>query len=218
MIPMKTPRREGVEEKKEEDAAEGTDQPISPRKSQSQENDEQERRHGFQAQVQNLASVVFGSCGTAIEAASMFVQGQACDQWQKDEPANNSPNGIPRKHEPPPLSIADELRKLAAMEGRPFPPVPPSGPRAADIPKYLGEDAVRSFEDDNISAISQHTLEEMAKNGIVHPATQRMIREKQQRQEQQGESKQARSSSPTRTHNTNSSTARRKREAAQAQV
>jgi hypothetical protein len=43
----------------------------------------------------------------------------------------------------------------------------PNKRRKADIPKYLGEQAIaNSFDDDNISAISQHTLDDMyAKHG-----------------------------------------------------
>mmetsp|Transcript_18895 Transcript_18895/g.39147 ORF Transcript_18895/g.39147 Transcript_18895/m.39147 type:complete len:324 (-) Transcript_18895:271-1242(-) len=78
--------------------------------------------------------------------------------------------------EPPPLSIADELRQLAAKAGMPM-MAPPRG----NVPKFLGEDAIDSFEDDNISAISQHTLEEMARRnknsdarmpGLLHPLCQ----------------------------------------------
>jgi hypothetical protein len=38
-----------------------------------------------------------------------------------------------------------------------------------DIPRYLAEQAVNSFEeDDNISAISQHTIDELTRQGIRH--------------------------------------------------
>jgi hypothetical protein len=80
----------------------------------------------------------------------------------------------------PALSIADELRQLAIAEGRnPNAHPVPQAPRSSDIPKFLGEDAVHSIDDDNISAISQHTLEDMARRGynavqqqqhpVVHP-------------------------------------------------
>jgi hypothetical protein len=181
---MKVPRREGVEEKKDEDVHL---QALSPSMlSQSQENDEQERIHGFQAQVENFANIIFGSCGTVIEAASKFVESRTCSQWEKRESAPS--------HAPAPLSIAEELRKLAEKEGRSFLPQLPNGPIAPDIPKYLGEDAVHSFEDDNISAISQHTLEELAANGTMQPVkTRRMIRNHQKTSQQPGPS------SPTET-------------------
>lgn len=75
-----------------------------------------------------------------------------------------------------PLSIAEELRQLAIAEGQnPNAPLhQPQQPRSTDIPRFLGEDAVHSIDDDNISAISQHTLEEMTRRGQhvhhhVHP-------------------------------------------------
>jgi hypothetical protein len=165
------PRRDGVEEKKEDDL-ELDLLPLSPRISQSQENEEEERKHGFQAQVENFAKIIFGSCGQAMEAASTFVEGKACipRPWQPQ-----GGNLSPRQPQPEALSIADELRKLAAQEGRRF--ELPIQPRAADIPKFLGEEAVQSFEDDNISAISQHTLEDMARNGIIHPVSQQYLRQ-----------------------------------------
>ena len=67
----------------------------------------------------------------------------------------------------PPLSIAEELRLLSAQQQEQNNKNQQShadyAPRAAGIPKFLGEDAVYSFDDDNISAISQQTLEEMAR-------------------------------------------------------
>lgn len=155
----------GVEEKKEE----SEDSPKSLRNPQSSEildDDDDEQKHGFQARLQTFASSILGSCGSAIEAAACFVQHQTC-KWPMQATAEHEfPPGQPAK---PPLSIADELRRLAAMEGRPF----PVGTRRADIPKFLGEDAVYDWEDDNISAISQHTLEEMARHGVIHPTYRR---------------------------------------------
>ena len=183
---MVTPKPEGVEENKEEDPPMAANQQISPRISKSQENDEQERTHGFQAQMQNLVEFIFGSCGQALEAASVFAQGQGCDpRWQQQPPAHRQAHAphVPTSPQPQPLSIADELRQLAAKEGRPFPEMLPVHPRAADIPRFLGEDAVRSFEDDEVSAISQHTLEEMARNGIVHPVSKRILQHQQQQRD-----------------------------------
>lgn len=185
-------RREGVEEKKE-DGLERTaggeygNNTVSPRLSKSQENDEEERKHGFQAQVENFAKTVFGSCGTALGVASLFGEGDCSNCQTPFWPTPHGPecHRVGRADEEevlPALSIADELRRLAALEGRAF---PDPGPRAADIPRFLGEEAVRSFEDDNISAISAHTLEELAENGIVHPVSQRLLRQHQYHQQQQ---------------------------------
>ena len=52
--------------------------------------------------------------------------------------------------------------------------------RRADIPRFLGEEAVYSFDDDNISAISQHTLEEMTRHGIKHPVRRKLSSESSQ--------------------------------------
>lgn len=127
--------------------------------------DDEEQTYGFQAQLQAFTKAVFGTCGLALEAASMFMQQQGC-RW----PLNSSANQSPQDGANPPLSIADELRRLAMREGR---TAQPHGTRTADIPKFLGEDHVYSFEDDNISALSQHTLEEMARHGVVHPSHRR---------------------------------------------
>ena len=59
----------------------------------------------------------------------------------------------------PALSIAEELRQLALQQQAPQ--IHPEFAAPRDIPKFLGEEA--GFDDDNISAISQHTLEEMAR-------------------------------------------------------
>lgn len=149
----------GVEEKKD-------DEPIlAPTDQQSPmpagDNDPyNEQTDGFQAQVQNLANTILGSCGNAL---SFLVPSDGGCRWPgTNEPARAVPHPAAAKA---PLSIADELRNLAAKEGRVF----GGGMRRADIPRFLGEEAVYSFEDDNISAISQHTLEEMTKHGIRHP-------------------------------------------------
>lgn len=117
---------------------------------------------GFRAQLEEFSKFFLGSCGNAWEAASSVIRDKTC-RWHGNH--NGSP--IARQQQlhqqdvvvppPPPLSIADELKRLAAQQ----PQVVPR--RAADIPRFLGEDAVYSFEDDNVSAISQHTLEEMAR-------------------------------------------------------
>jgi len=183
----------GVEEKKED-----TEQ-LSPktlkRRSSSQESGEKEEEEetGFRALLESFAQSIFGSCGSAIEAASFFVQGQGC-RWPvgRENPTRERPTR-------PPLSIAEELKRLAMQEGEAV----QRGYRAADIPKFLGEDAVYSFEDDNISAISQNTLEEMSRNGIVHPMCRR-----------HSQHSVGRPPSPTRTtsSSTNSSKERRKRD------
>ena len=149
----------GVEEKKDD----SMDNNLSPhvlRNGQSSSEDvelDDEQTHGFQAQWKKFADAVFGSCGSAIEAASYFVQQQGC-RWPSQPPVDT-----PEMHRPP-LSIAEELRKLAQRDGRIF--QAPST-RPADIPKFLGEEAVYSFEDDNISALSHNTLEDMARHGVV---------------------------------------------------
>jgi hypothetical protein len=162
-------KKGGVEERKEDDYGQSAP-PLnllssgSPRVKSASEaiGREDDDAQSFGASVENIAKAIFGSCGQAVEAASYMVQGQC--RW----PGNESP----RRDEgaKPALSIAEELKKLALKEGRPFPTPPVCNERTAGIPKFLGEDAVYSFEDDNISAISQHTLEEMvARNGVLHP-------------------------------------------------
>lgn len=187
---MQNLRQEGVEEKK--DDTEELVHPLSPRATQSQDNDEDEQKHGFQAQMKNFARAIFGSCGTAMEAASVFVGGDGCSpRWPAARPSSQQENHLPTIPQPPPLSIADELRQLAAKEGRPFPPQP-YHPRTEGIPKFLGEEAVNSFEEDDISAISQHTLEEMiARDGMSVPERMRqhkqsyLQKQAQMQQEQQ---------------------------------
>lgn len=154
----------GVEEKKE-------DEPPSPRMlrtvTDSESTDDEER--GFRAQMEAFAQGLLGSCGSALEAASFFVQERGCRWPMPDErnPCNPNMAMDRRKTAKPPLSIADELRRLAMAEGRDI--SAPLPRERADIPRFLGEEAVYSFEDDNISAISQHTLEEIARRGILHP-------------------------------------------------
>lgn len=118
----------------------------------------------FRDHCEDFARAIFGSCGSAMEAASFFLQNQGC-KWPSGGDVS------PGKNSKPPLSIAEELGKLAMQEGR-YPPDGFKAERPADIPKFLGEHAVKSFEDDNISAISANTLEEMARKGIVHPYCQ----------------------------------------------
>ena len=153
----------GVEEKKEDGA-------LSPHsmheKAETDSTDEEES--GFRAQMEAFAKGVFGSCGNAIEAATFFVQEKGC-RWPVPADKNPCNPSMPkgRGNGRQPLSVAEELRKLAMAEGRDISaPLPRERP---DIPRFLGEEAVYSFEDDNISAISQHTLEEMARRGIIHP-------------------------------------------------
>lgn len=122
-----------------------------------------EQEDGFQAQMEGLARSIIGSCGQALSCLVPTGDNQ-CKSWVDGGPC--SPPQVPQ---PAPLSIADELRKLATKEGRVF----GGGMRRADIPRFLGEEAVYSFDDDNISAISQHTLEEMARHGIKYPVRRR---------------------------------------------
>ena len=130
----------------------------------------------FQEQLQQIARSVLGGCGSAMEAVTFFVQD--C-RWPLHMPPDDQGymNGAhdPMQHRSqqhytrtpaPPLSIAQELQKLAAQTPKP-------SVRSTDIPKFLGEEAVYPFEDDNISCLSQHTLEEMAIRGGLqhHPNT-----------------------------------------------
>jgi len=155
----------GVEEKKDDSSMDAFSPPAGATTRNDSSNnlngedegdavvaEDDEHATGFQAQLHAFADAVFGSCGTAIEAAADFVQQQGCRWGAKRNKKTDDGDG---QHDAkPPLSIADELRRLAAIEGRPFPY--PANTRSADIPKFLGEDAL---DDDNISAISQHTLE-----------------------------------------------------------
>lgn len=122
---------------------------------------------GFRAQLEEFSKFFLGSCGTVWDAASSVIRDKTC-RWNNGATAaaGGAAAGAVAVHKPPAppaLSIADELKRLAAQQ----PQVVPR--RAADIPRFLGEDAVYSFEDDNVSAISQHTLEEMARRGPVDP-------------------------------------------------
>ena len=107
--------------------------------------------HSFTSQLDSLVKTMFGSCTNALEAASFFVQergGGAC-RWPLHGAAQSSKEknaaNNPVRPAAPPLSIADELRRLAIAEGR-DPDARYQPPRPADIPKFLGEDAVYSFE------------------------------------------------------------------------
>lgn len=160
----------GVEEKKEEetnayppDAAKKIEALHRPRGSSSENSAPfDEEQDGFQTQFQNIATSVFGSCGQALSC--LVPSGELHCRW----PSAADPTP-PRFTPPAPLSIADELQKLAVKEGRIF----GGGMRRADIPRFLGEEAVYSWDDDNISAISQHTLEDMARHGIKYPVRRR---------------------------------------------
>jgi hypothetical protein len=148
----------GVEEKKEDEpeilfpkANTHLQSPLSDGAAAAGDhNDTVEETEGcFQSQVQNFATTVLSSCGNALSFLG----------WPGTSTQHRG--AVPRA----PLSITEELRKLAAKEGRVF----GGGMRRADIPRFLGEEGVYSFEDDNISAISQNTIEEMAKHGIKYP-------------------------------------------------
>lgn len=166
----------GVEEKKDEEAVvlspsslqpqSGQHRPSSflpPRNEDVVEVPSEATNAGFQDHIEKFAKSIIESCGSAV---SFLLRGgeEGC-QWPG---GGGDPNRIRRRSAAPanpPLSITEELRKLAEAEGRVF----GGGMRRADIPRFLGEEAVYSFDDDNISAISQHTLEEMTKHGIKHP-------------------------------------------------
>lgn len=199
----------GVEETKQED--DGNDlppfSPLSVPHRQSSiippdaSNEKPAERHdeSISERLHSLAKSVLCSCGQALS----FV-GDGC-RW----PAEKGPvvpgrppeslHGAGRPH----LSITNELRALAAKEGRVF----GGGMRRADIPRFLGEDAVYSFEDDNISAISQNTLEELSKHGIKYP-----IRRKISSVDSE-EAAAAEPPSPTRTFSASSGSDDRKTEA-----
>jgi hypothetical protein len=179
----------GVEEKKEEPLSPPSYRPQripkrfsgeeEPTMNTSTSTDDRSVRSHWE----RLSRFFTGSCGNALEAASLFVQGQSC-RWPGDlfgnsgnnananNNGNNNNNMDNRSDGKPQLSIAEELRLLAIKEGR-YPGEPLQTERRGDIPRFLGEDAVYSFEDDDVSALSQHTLEEMARNGVVHPLCRR---------------------------------------------
>jgi hypothetical protein len=174
----------GVEEKKDDDVDQHQQDDLLPEHSESRSDEKDEQTTGIQAQLQNLAKALLGGCGMAIEAVSFFVQdcrwpGHHNNNTTHNHHNTNDPLGvyarnlfqdhsIPSRHHTPflqprpppqPLSIAKELQKLAT---------PRPNLRSTDIPKFLGEEAVYSFEDDNISCLSQHTLEEMANSMRVN--------------------------------------------------
>lgn len=168
----------GVEEKKVDDVFDQPqhDSTDSPHVAANESMDHsQGGARNFQEHLQQLAKTVLGGCGTAMEAVTFFVQD--C-RWPSHVPPDEQGymNGDhdalqrPQQHytrtPAPPLSIAQELQKLAAQAPKP-------SVRSTDIPKFLGEEAVYPFEDDNISCLSQHTLEEMALRGGLphHPNT-----------------------------------------------
>lgn len=141
----------GVEEEKEE-CLEGVQAGVfSQQQTASPETGT--GNHGFRAQLESLAQTLYGGCGYVMQVMISSCQVSICLHPQP-----------PPQAPPPPLSIADEMRLLAAMA-----PAPPVVPPRGDIPKFLGEDAVYSFEDDNISAISAHTLEEMEHSNKEQP-------------------------------------------------
>ena len=156
----------GVEEAKE-------DEPFSPlsfphrntslvqhtAQERQPSNDEDEDRGSktLPQQIQQLANQVMVSCGAALSVVS-----DGCAKWPPNPPEGPVAES---QHGKVPLSIADELRKLAVKEGRVF----GGGMRHKDIPRFLAEDAVYLFEDDDVSAISQNTLEEMMRHGIKYP-------------------------------------------------
>lgn len=152
----------GVEEAKEEEPQHLLHNRESMESSEKAESNSHEK--GLRAQLEEF---ILGSCGSVVEGLGCRWTNVASDNNNH----NNTPNYQPHQEQPmpparPALSIAEELKRLAAQE------MPVFRPRAPDIPRFLGEDAVYSWDDDNVSAISQHTLEEMARKGLVHPICQ----------------------------------------------
>lgn len=136
-------------------------------------NTNQPKQDGFKAHIQNFVKSIIESCESVVTFLARGGEG-GCP-WPGSGGVT-SPNRRPAAVVHPPLSITEELRKLAESEGRVF----GGGMRRADIPRFLGEEAVYSFDDDNISAISQHTLEEMTKHGIKHPVRRKLSSESSQ--------------------------------------
>ena len=142
------------------------------------------KRDGFQAHIQNVVRTIVESCESVV--TFLVRGGEGGCPWPGNTNNSGGVGGVTStNHRPmaaaavfnnPPLSITEELRQLAAAEGRVF----GGGMRRADIPRFLGEEAVYSFDDDNISAISQHTLEEMTKHGIRHPVRRKLSSESSQ--------------------------------------
>jgi hypothetical protein len=176
----------GVEEKKDEEALILSPSSLQPQIGQPRpssflptpneevvEAPSEAANAGFQDHIEKFAKSIFETCGTAV--SFLLRGGEDGCQW----PVGGDPHRLRRKSAAPakpPLSITEELRKLAEAEGRVF----GGGMRRADIPRFLGEEAVYSFDDDNISAISQHTLEEMTKHGIKHPVRRKPSNESTQ--------------------------------------
>lgn len=146
-------------------------------------NNHKYRDEGHKGHFQNILKTIIDSCESIV---TFFVRGgEVGCPWPGSggvgttgaAPAmDGSPRHRPAAVVQPPLSITEELRKLAQSEGRVF----GGGMRRADIPRFLGEEAVYSFDDDNISAISQHTLEEMTRHGIKHPVRRKLSSESSQ--------------------------------------
>jgi hypothetical protein len=117
--------------------------------------------------VNGLGATHRGAAGVAAAAAAGLVGASQVMHRHQQHQQQQQQHYHSQQYPPQPLSIAEELRQIAIAEGRdPF--AVPLQPRSADIPRFLGEDAVHSIDDDNISAISQHTLEDMARRGHVH--------------------------------------------------
>lgn len=138
-----------------------TDQHKATKTSSASKEPKQEQRSTCHANeevhllLDNLAGFLFGSCASVVEAASLFVP----DSWQSGK---NSHRSV-RKNQ---RSIDPTLAKLAGRyQSKSINPREPG----AGIPSCLeGETLNYSFEeqtifDDNISALSAYTLEEMAR-------------------------------------------------------
>ena len=148
--------------------------------SESMNHSHRNQPNGFQAKIQKVIQAIVDSCDSVV--TFLVRGGEGGCQWPGTEGAAVSPSrrrptaAAAAAFAKPPLSITEELRKLAESEGRVF----GGGMRRADIPRFLGEEAVYSFDDDNISAISQHTLEEMTRHGIKHPVRRKLSSESSQ--------------------------------------
>lgn len=160
-----------------------------PPHNEDEERDANDDDGGFRSQIENLARLLFGSCitGTCHHPAAAVSSKNGSGGFI-GEPFFRSMNFCDDTSRAP-LSVVDELRALAlkkrpnsmqandvdsfvgggaqvAAAGGVF---IPNKRRKADVPKYLAEQAIaNSFDDDNISAISQHTLDDMyAKHGTT---------------------------------------------------
>ena len=132
---------------------------------ETQETKSQQGRHGCHSNeevrllLDNLTGLIFGSCASVVEVASNLV---VPDNWQDNTKSSRSTRKKSRHLDP----------RFAGLVGRYQSKSINPQELAEGIPSFLeSEDMEYSFEehavfDDNISALSAYTLEEMAiKNG-----------------------------------------------------